>query len=371
MKILVEHEELASRLQAASRVASGKGNNPALAGVQIVAEGEGVELRATNLEMGLVNPLLAGVEEEGTVLLPAKLLGDVVKSLPKERVEMSHDKVTGEVTISAGSATFTLRTLRNEDFPTLPELNDEQSVVLGVKEFSQTVSQVAPAASNDESRPILTGVLVEVDPEESVLRMVATDSYRMAVKVTPIDGVPEEAFQANVPAKTLVEVMRIAGAEGAETIKASLDSGQILFQIGDTMLSSRLIDGKFPDFRQLIPKEFNHTLNLDRKDFLEKAERIGLLASGGTPLRLKFDDNQLTLAVQSPELGEASDQMSIEWSSEELETGFNPGYLVSGLKHTEAAQIKLHLINALKPGLIEAGDDSGFQYLIMPLRLGI
>jgi len=371
MKILVEHEELASRLQAASRVASGKGNNTALAGVQICAHESGVELRATNLEMGLVNPLLAGVEQEGTVLLPAKLLGDVVKSLPKERVELSYDKATHEVTISAGSATFTLRTLRNEDFPSLPEIEDAQSCTLGVKEFSQTVSQVAPAASSDESRPILTGVLVEVDPEESVLRMVATDSYRMAVKVTPVEDVPAEAFQANVPAKTLVEVVRIASAEGADTIKASLDSGQILFQIGDTMLSSRLIDGKFPDFRQLIPKEFNHTLEFDRKELLEKTERIGLLASGGTPLRLKFNSGGLSLTVQSPELGEASDQMDVEWTGEELETGFNPGYLVSGLKNTEAAQIKLHLINALKPGLIEAADGSGFQYLIMPLRLGI
>jgi len=371
MKIVVQHEELASRLSSAARVAVGKGANASLSGVQIVAKDGSVELRATNMESSLRNPLLAKIEEEGVVLLPARVLMDVVKSLPKENVTITHQPVTQDVKIEAGSSEFTLRTLRNEEFPKLPQAEEEKTWSVESKAFAETVAQVSRSASRDESRPLLTGIWMSVVTQEGVLRMVATDSYRLAIKTTALESVPEEDFQAIVPARALEEAVRISAGEKAEALKIGLGEGQIVFSVGDTVLTSRMIDGKFPDYKQLVPQEFSYSLVFNRKEILERVERIGLMAQKGTPLRFCLNEEGLKLTAQSAEIGDASDQMPLEWNSEELETGFNPQYLIEGLKSTESEQVELKLINALKPGLLESSDGSGFQYLIMPVRLGL
>jgi len=371
MKITVQHEELASRMGVAARVAMSKGSNLALGGVQVHASADGVELRATNIEMGLRNPLLATVVTEGTVLLPAKLLQDVVKSLPKGEVTLEHQPATQDVLVSSGSSQFTLRTLRNEDFPTLAAPEEAKSWTIDAEALSETVAQVIRSASRDESRPLLTGVLVSVSTAEGVLRMVATDSYRLAIKTTHLESTPEEDFSAVIPARTLEEVVRISQGEKAEVVKVGSNQGQIIFIMGDTQLTSRLIDGKFPDHNQLVPKEFEHTLVFDRSELLQRVERISLLAQQSTPIRFALSTKGLKLSAQAAEVGEAVETVDVTWTSEELETGFNPQYLIEGLKSNSCKQVKLKLINALKPGLIESADESGFQYLIMPVRLGL
>ena len=371
MKITVQHEELASRLGAASRIAVGKGTNLALGGVQIHADADGVELRATNIEMGLRNPLIATVAAEGTVLLPAKLLQDVVKSMPKGEVTLEHQPATQDVLVSSGTSQFTLRTLRNEDFPTLATPEEDKSWSIAAEALAETVSQVSRSASRDESRPLLTGIMVSVSTTEGVLRMVATDSYRLAIKTTHLESTPEEDFSAVIPARTLEEVVKIATSEKADVIKVGSNKGQIVFVMGDTQLTSRLIDGKFPDYNQLVPKDFEHTLVFDRNELLQRVERISLLAQASTPIKFTLNDKGLKLSAQSVEVGEAVETVDVAWSSEELETGFNPQYLIEGLKSNPSKQVELKLINALKPGLLQSADESGFQYLIMPVRLGL
>jgi DNA polymerase-3 subunit beta len=371
VKLSTTSSELLGQLQTASRVASTRSAVQALSGVQIHAADGAVELRATDMEVGLRVPLIAQVEQEGTVVLPARLLLDVARQLPSGPLTLELRAAEQDVEIICGPARFHLRTLRTEDFPPLPEPGGDQVVHLPAGAFTQTIAKVARSASRDETRPILTGILVSASGTE--LRMVATDSYRLSVKETrleqPIDG---EGFEANVPARALQELERIVsgGAEG-DTIEIGVRTNQVVFKAGDVVLSSRLIDGQFPNYRQLLPETYEHELSVDGAELAGVVRRIALMAQKNAPLRLAFTEGELTISAQTPDVGEASEPLPIPFSGEPFEIGFNPDFLRDGIESVESGDVILKLISPLRPGLIEAGDGSGFLYLIMPIRLNV
>jgi DNA polymerase-3 subunit beta len=369
VKISIAHDELVAQLQTVARVASSRSAIQALSGVQISASENGVELRATDMEVGLRSPVSAEVTRPGEVVLPARLLLDVVRRLRGDHVLLELRAQEQDVEVVAGTAQFHLRTLRTEDFPQLPERAgaDERHVTMPAPAFAETVSRVSRSASRDETRPILTGVLVSA--EGSSLRMVATDSYRLSVKETTLEAPVAEPFEANVPARALDELVRLA--EGHDVIGIGVRAGQVVFEAGAVTLSSRLIDGQFPNYRQLLPEEFEHELTLDTAEVLEVVERISLMAQKNAPLRLAFDDGALRVSAQTPDVGEASDSLPVPFGGEPFEIGFNPEFLVAGLQSAGADRVVLKLISPLRPGLLEAADGSGFLYLIMPIRLNV
>jgi DNA polymerase-3 subunit beta len=216
---------------------------------------------------------------------------------------------------------------------------------------------------------VLTGILVSASGKE--LRMVATDSYRLSVKETPLEAELEGSFEANVPARALQELARIAQHDGADELRVGMGENQIVFEVGGATLSSRLIDGQFPNYRQLLPEEFEHELTVARGELEEVVRRISLLAQKNAPLRLAFDDGQLTVSAQTPDVGEAREAIPVPFSGEALEIGFNPDFLRDGLESVSSDDVVLKLISPLRPGLIEAGDGTGFLYLIMPIRLNV
>ena len=368
MKISVKTEELLEHLQTLARVASARSAIQALAGVQIEASEKAIELRATDQELSLRVPLEGNVAQGGTVVLPARLLLDVVRQLPGDNVSLEYRGKEQDVEIVGGTAQFHLRTLRTEDFPPLPEPAGSNAVALPAAEFVETISRVARAASRDETRPILTGVLVSAEGEK--LRMVATDSYRLSVKETALPSAISEAFEANIPARALEELARLAG-EDTESISVAVRDNQAVFMIGDVALSTRLIEGQFPNFQQLLPDEFEHELRIPTEEFLATARRISLLAQKNAPLRLAFSEGELTISAQTPDVGEASEKMPVPFAGEPMEIGFNPEFLLSGLESADSEDVLLRLISPLRPGLIVSGDDSGFLYLIMPIRLNV
>jgi DNA polymerase-3 subunit beta len=328
-----------------------------------------IELRATDMEIGLRVPLEGEVVREGALVLPARLAVDVVRALPEDAVTMELRPAEQDVEIVGGAATFHLRTLRLEDFPPFPDPEADGRVEVPGPAFVETVLKVARSASRDETRPVLTGILVSASGDE--LRMVATDSYRLSVKETRLEAPLEGSFEANVPARALQELTRIVQHEGAERLSVSVRANQVVFEAGGVVLSSRLIDGQFPNYRQLLPDAYEHELRLAGAEITEVVRRISLLAQKNAPLRLSFTEGELTVSARTPDVGEARETLPIPFQGEPLEIGFNPEFLRDGLEAVEAGDLLFKLISPLRPGLIEAADDSGFQYLLMPIRLNV
>ncbi len=369
MKISLERDALFAQLQTVSRVASTRSAIQALSGVQLAAHSSGCELRATDMDVGLRVPLEAEVAREGTVVLPARLIVDVVRSLPAQRVSLELRSAEQDVEVVAGNATFHIRTLRGDDFPPFPEPDPDSAVELPADAFVSTALKVAGSASRDETRPVLTGILVSASDRE--LRMVATDSYRLSVKETTLETALTSGFEVNVPARALQELGRLVGHEPDEALSVSVRQNQVLFTLGRVVLSSRLIDGQFPNYRQLLPDSFEHELRVAGSELTEVVRRISLLAQKNAPLRLAFAEGELTVSAQTPDVGEARESMPVAFTGEPLEIGFNPEFLRAGLEAIDEGDVLLKLISPLRPGLIEAGDESRFSYLIMPIRLNV
>lgn len=362
----VAKDDLAEALGSATRIASSRTSIQALAGVQISASGEGIELRATDMELALRLPLEGEVIKEGEVVLPGRLFADVVRSLPAGDLELTARNATQDVEVKSGPSTFTIRTLRTEDFPTLPRGDGKDSVQIPAGVLGETVRRVERASSSDQSRPVLTGILVQA--EGDVLRMVATDSYRLAVKETTLAQSLSGSFEANVPARALQEAVRLSTDGDESLVGISVEENQIVFSVGGSVLASRLIDGQFPKYADLIPESFEHELKLDAGEVLDVIRRVSLMAQGSKPLTLSFLKGELTVRAETQDVGEAHESVPVPFEGESLEIGFNPVFLRDGFESAGEGGITFKLISSVRPGLISDGD--GFEYLIMPMRLG-
>jgi DNA polymerase-3 subunit beta len=358
---------LLEELQTASRVASTRSAVQALSGVQLHADDNGCELRATDMEVGLRLPLAAEMVSAGDVVLPARLLVDVVRALSGEEVSLELRSAEQDVEIVSAGATFRLRTLRNEDFPHLPAPGGEGSITLDAALFIDTVTRVSRSASRDDTRPVLTGILVSANDQE--LRMVATDSYRLSVKTTRLREALAVPLEANVPARALGEVARIAQQSEIEKIVIHRTENQIVFSLGGAVLSSRLIDGQFPNYQLLLPETADHELRVDREELTGVVRRVSLLAQKNAPLRLAFSEGELLISAQTPDVGEAREALPVPFSGEAFEIGFNADFLRDGLESLDSPDVVIKLTSSLRPGLIESADGSEFVYLVMPIRL--
>jgi len=274
-----------------------------------------------------------------------------------------------DVELICGATTFHLRTLRAEDFPSLPSPSPDTRITLPATAFVETIARVARSASRDETRPVLTGILMSASGQE--LRMVATDSYRLSVKETALESPLQGSLEANVPARALQELVRIAQQAPSDSIAVSVGQNQAIFELGDVVLSSRLIDGQFPNYRQLLPESVEHELRVASAELTDVVRRISLLAQKNAPLRLSFGEGTLTVSAQTPDVGEASEAIPVPFAGEPFEIGFNPEFLRDGLESIESDELVLKLISPLRPGLIESPDTGDFVYLIMPIRLNV
>ncbi|MEJ7789493.1 MAG: DNA polymerase III subunit beta [Thermoleophilaceae bacterium] len=369
MKFTVSRETFLSQLSVAARGVSTRSAIQTLAGVLITLDDGKAELQATDTDLGIRAQLDAEIAEPGAVVVPGRLLLDVARSLPKDSISLEYRSAQQDLEVISGSASFHLRTLPRDDFPKLPSPDAGSAMAVPAAAFIETIGRVARSASRDETRPHLTGVLVTASGGE--LRMVATDSYRLSVKETKLESVLEGSLEANVPARTLQELSRIASANGAETIGVTALENQVVFSAGDVVLSSRLVEGRFPNYQQLLPTEYEHELRVDRGEMLEVVRRISLLAQKNAPLRLSFSEGTLEVSAQTPDVGEAREALPVPFKGEPLEIGFNAEFFRDGLESAESEELVLKLISPLRPGLIQSGDDGGFIYLVMPIRLNV
>jgi DNA polymerase III subunit beta len=366
MKVTCPREELAQKLGVVGRAVSSRTSVNILTGIMLRAEEGRLSLAATDMEISLRVTLDAQVEEEGSVVIPGRLLVDIVRLLPAGEVTLEHRAEEGIAHLVCGSATYGLHTYSPDDFPRLPEIAPDESFSIERAALLDTIMKVGRSASRDESRPVLTGVLVRF--EAGKLIMAATDSYRLSVKETEITDGPAGEIEAIVPARALSELARIAQASDADSLTVGIQENQIVFAVDDVWLTARRIDGQFPNYRQLLPDTFEAEVELPREELLDVVRRTGLMAQRKSPLRLRFEEGQLTISAQTQDVGEAHESLPAAYTADPIEIGFNAEFLRDGLESLEDDQVRLRLISPLRPGLIQgAGDD--FLYLIMPIRL--
>ena len=317
------------------------------------------------MELSLRVPLDATVEEPGSVVLP-RLAADIVRTMADGPIALEHRANEGVVGVSGGGSSFALNCLQAHDFPELPA-DEGSGLSVPADILVEAIDRVARAASRDETRPVLTGVLVRLGPDG--ITLVATDSYRLAVRQTALDTPPAEAVEAIVPARALTEVSRLVGVMKVDVVEVILTETQALFRIGDLRLTSRVIDGQFPDHRQLVPDTFEHDVAFDRAELLAVLTRIGVLAQRNTPVRLAFEPGTVTISATSDPgrrgarvpSGGVLGRGPGGWAS--TSSSCAPGWRASG-----ATKVRLGLISPLRPGLLRGAEDD-YRYLLMPIRL--
>src|SRR5437763_1216131 len=363
MKIVTQRDDLAQKLGIVARAVSTRASVQILSGVLLRAEGGRLHLAATDMELSLRSSVDAQIDGEGSVVVLGRLLVDLVRLLPANEVTIEHRADESVVHVTSGSSTSTLHTYAAEDFPRLPDLDATGTFTVDRQSLLDTVSRVARSASRDESRPVLTGILVRFEPGKLV--MAATDSYRLSVKETDLSGdVPE--LEAIIPARALAELSRIA--QGGDTIELGVHDNQVVFAADDVWLTTRRIDGQFPNYKQLLPETFEHELTLLRSELLDVVRRVGVMVQRTSPIQLRFAEGELTVFARTQDVGEAKESMPVQYAGDAMEIGFNAEFLREGIESISADDISLKLISPLRPAVIDGGEDDP-TYLIMPIRL--
>jgi DNA polymerase-3 subunit beta len=362
VKFRCERDVLVEALSTVGRATSGRsGALPVLAGVQVELTGNEARLLGTDLELTIVQHVEVAGEGDGVAVLPGRLATDVVRALEPGAVTVAIAEEVAE--ISAGRSQFSLRTIPAADFPRPSEPSGE-AVVLPAKELAQALRQVVPAASSDDSRPILTGVLLAA--EGSGVRLVATDSYRLAVRDLPGTNVLPEGQQVLLPSRALSELTRLVA--GADELALRLGERDASFEVGRARLTTRVIEGDFPNYRTLIPQSHPNRLRVGRSEFLDAVRRVRLLARESTPVRLVMKHDGLDLMAITQDVGQAHESIDASYEGEELTVAFNPDYLLDGLDVAQADEVTLDTLDARNPAVLRGGSDD-FLYLLMPVRV--
>jgi DNA polymerase-3 subunit beta len=363
MKVTCSKDDLVARLAVVSRAVSTRTAVQILSGVMLRAEAGELRLSATDMELSLRSALEADVEGEGAAVVPGRLLVDLARLLPESDVLIEHRAEENVVRIDCGTASYRLHSFNEEDFPRLPQLDSVGTFSVDREALLETIARVARSASRDESRPVLTGILVRF--ETGKLVMAATDSYRLASKTTPLTG-DAPNLEAIIPARALVELQRIATA--GETIELGVHENQVVFGSNGVWLTSRRIDGQFPNISQLVPETFEHDLAVPRAELLEVVRRTAVMAQRNSPLRLRFAEGELAVSAQTQDVGEARESLPVAFTAGPLEIGFNAEFLRDGLESVDADEVRFRLISPLRPAVLQTAE-SDFTYLIMPIRL--
>lgn len=362
MKITIERDVFAEAIGWVLRCVSSRATLPALGGILVDGTGPSLRLAGTDLELAGEATIDAKIDEAGSVILPGRVLGEIARALPEGAVRLAVDG--GQAKLTCGAAEFTLRTLPLEDFPTLQAPADAAGGSIDGALFATAVGQVTRAASHDEARPVLTGTLVEASADK--ITFVATDSYRLAVREITWKG-PAEPVKRVIPARALAEAARACG-EGE--IRITLGESQASFETAGRRLTTRLIEGEFPNWGQLIPAELPHQLRLEREGLTEAVRRVGILAQSGAPVKIEFRAEGAQLMAASQDVGNASEAVEGKFEGEPMTAAFNPQYLLDGLTAVEGGEVAIAVRDGLKPAIVRAPEDeTGFLYLVMPVRI--
>jgi DNA polymerase-3 subunit beta len=372
VKFRCERDALVEALSTAGRAVTARAStSPALNGVRVEVAGNRLSLVGTDLDLTVRVEVEAVGLDDGSVVSPARLAADIVRSL--EPGAVTFEGGDDELEISAARSRFVVRTYPVEDFPVLAEPRPD-AVTVAAPALAEALRQVVRAASGDDARPLLTGVLVAAEGEGT--RLVATDSYRLAMRdLTGTGPLAGGSDQILVPARALTELQRLLPGSGAKdddtgTVGFSVSELDATFTVSGVRLTTRLLDGKFPDYRQLIPPGYPNLLRVSRDALLDALRRVRLLVRDNTtPVRLSMRPGSVELTVVSQEVGHASEDVDAEYEGEELTVAFNPSYLIDGVEAVLGDEVVLETVDATRPATVRSPEHDDYRYLLMPVRV--
>ena len=364
MKLRCERDVLVEAIGTAGRAVANRGGAlPVLSGVRMEVTGDRLHVAGSDLDLTIQVEVSVAGGADGVCVVPARLAADIVRALEPGAVTI--EAGDDEVRIASGRSHFAVRMLPAGEFPRLPAAAEE-GVTIGAAELAEALRQVVRAASGDDARPILTGVLMTA--EEGSLRLVATDSYRLAVRDLPGASVLREGQKVLVPSKALAELQRLLAS--AEQVAIHLGEHEAGFTVGDVRLTTRLIEGEFPNYRQLIPSTHPNRLIVGKEALLDAVRRVKLLVRDATtPVRIALRPDGIELTVVTQEVGQATEDVDAKYEGAEMTVAFNPTYLIDGVEAINGDEIQLETIDALRPAVIRPTEGADYLYLLMPVRV--
>ena len=364
MKIKISKQDLLKGIQTVQNVISSRTTLPILSNILIETQKNKIKITATDLDTAISCPVPATIQDEGAITVPSKRFGDIIKELPEQDITVSARK-NNMVTIDCKKTFFKVMGLPKEEFPKLPTIKDKDTLTIEQSVLSNMLNMTSFAMSHDETRYILNGVLFDI--KESKLKMVATDGRRLALIEKDL-GFPKQLQKSViVPVKTVQELIKTLKDEGE--VKIFFDNNQISFDIDKTLIISRLIEGEFPQYEQVIPKECREKVKLDRTSFLAAARRASILTNQDSQaIKIDLFKNRMIVSKNTPDIGEAREELGVEYKGDEISIGFNPSYLIDVLKNIDLDNIGFELTAPDKPGVIRTPDN--FVYVVLPMQLG-
>ncbi|MCY4492494.1 MAG: DNA polymerase III subunit beta [Acidimicrobiaceae bacterium] len=362
MKFRCERDVLSEALGTAGRGVAARAGAAMIGGVRLELAGDQLTATGSDGDLTISVTVTVSGSGDGSTVMRSKLMGDVVRSLRPGAVDVL---IEGEdARIVANPSEFSIRVAAVDEFPEIPEPSGDV-VTLDAAMFRAAIDQVSKAASTDDARPILTGVLMAA--ESDGLRLVSTDSYRLAMCDIAGLAVLGEGQKVLVPSRALKELARVVGDE--KEITLSLGEHNACFSVGRATVTTRLIEGDFPNYSRLIPDTHENRLTIDREKLLDSLRRVRLLAQESTPIRIAMSADGLEVAAVAQEVGEARESLEAHYEGDDLMVAFNPEYLIDGIEVSPGSQVVLETIGELKPALLKSSEDPNFLYLLMPVRV--
>lgn len=359
MRIRAERDDLVDVLSRAGRAVSPRSPLPVLQGLLVAVSGRVLRVTGTDLDMTVRTELEVEVLEEGRAVVPARLVTEAARKLPSGAVFLGTGE--SEIELSGGGPRFRFRELLADDFPAVAEPTLREAIEVDGEEFLRALDQVMVAASRDDARPVLTGVYFEATEEG--LRLVATDSYRLALRDLP--GV-RAAASGLVPVRALRELSRTIGSQ---KMQIAVGAREATFASARGTLTVRLIEGSFPNYRQLLPSSYPHRLRVGRDELLQAIDRAALVAEDHIPIRLQLEAGGIELSVSRQDVGGETEHVSAEYQGEEMTIAFNSRYLNDGVEAVQEDGVILDVVDPLKPGVVRGAEGEDYLYLLMPVRL--
>lgn len=363
MKFSVSKEKLLAGLQTVQNVVSTRTTLPILSNVLLQAEGDQLRLTTTDLDVGVSGAITAQVEKPGATTLPARRLFNIVRELPAAEIIVEVDS-KNVASIRCGQSFFKILGLPEEEFPPLPKQTNARTFTIGQQVLRDALKKTSYAISTDETRYVLNGILFSF--KENKVTLVATDGRRLALVDLEVEFPRSQEVDIIVPTKAVTELGRLLGDEGE--VRLSVEENQVAFQIGDTLLASKLIEGNYPNYRQVIPGEAKERVTLERELFLNAVHRVALLSSEkSNSVKLVFTKNNIEIAANTPDVGEARESLAVAYKGREFSIAFNPEFLQAPLRVLTNDEVYLDMIDEMSPGVIKI--QSPFLYVLMPMRI--
>ena len=365
MKILCSKDALLTGVNTVLRAVSSKSTHPVLLGILLKAEHQSLIFSATDLEIGIRCEVEAEVLIEGSTVVPARLFSEIVRKLPDTIISL--ELMDDVIIIKYFQSDITLKGFDPQEFPSLPDLEDTQSFSLPTTLFKNMIRQTVFACATEENRPVFTGVHLNI--ERQTIRLVATDTHRLAYRVAEIPNQEELQFTGLIPAKTMSEIYRLLKDED-EVLNINFNNSQISFQFGSIVLISRLIDGQFPNYNQVIPQHCETKIFMSVNSFLEAVERASLIARDNNSANIiRFNISKQILKIdQITEIGKINEQIDIEMEGKDIAISFNAKFLIDALKIIDSENILMEFSGSFSPGVIKPLNNSDYLYLILPVR---